>query len=102
MPDSRTPATELETLNAVLASVGESPVDALGVDFVDAVIASNLLLEESRAAQTEGWHFNTENVYASTPTTRAASHRSKHGSAQQRAREGSPLTHGLYRPVSAR
>jgi len=60
MPDSRTPATELETVNAVLASVGESPVDALGVDFVDAVIASNLLLEES------------------------------------------PLTHGLYWPVSAR
>ena len=41
MPEFLTPTTELEAVNAILASVGESPVDALDGEFVDAEIASN-------------------------------------------------------------
>jgi hypothetical protein len=68
MPEFLTPTTELEAVNAILASVGESPVDALDGEFVDAEIARNLLTEESRAAQTGGWTFNTEDNYPLTPT----------------------------------
>ena len=43
MPEFLTPTTELEAVNAILASVGESPVDALDGEFVDAEIARGLL-----------------------------------------------------------
>jgi hypothetical protein len=61
------PTTELEAVNAILGSVGESPVNALDGDFVDAELAKSLLDAEGRAAQTEGWTFNTELEYPLTP-----------------------------------
>jgi hypothetical protein len=67
MPEFLTPTTELEAVNAILASVGESPVDALDGEFVDAEIARNLLTQESRATQTEGYTFNTEADYPLSP-----------------------------------
>ena len=35
MPEFLTPTTELEAVNAILASVGESPVDAIDGEFLD-------------------------------------------------------------------
>lgn len=65
--DFLTPTTELEAVNAILRSVGESPVNALDGDFVDAEIARNILTEESRAVQSRSWNFNTELAYPLNP-----------------------------------
>jgi hypothetical protein len=65
--DFITPTTELEAVNAILRSVGESPVNALNGDFVDAEIGRNILTEESRAVQSQSWNFNTELAYPLTP-----------------------------------
>jgi hypothetical protein len=52
--------TELEAVNAILASVGESPVSSLNGLFVDADLAHKLLIQDMRALQTHGWSWNTE------------------------------------------
>lgn len=64
-----TPTTELEAVNAILASVGESPVQSLDGDFVDAELAQNLLTQVSRQVQVQGWSFNTEYDFPLTPKT---------------------------------
>ena len=54
------PTTTLEAINSLLMGIGEAPVnreDNPGV--LDAVLAKSVLLEESRAVQAAGWHFNT-------------------------------------------
>lgn len=61
------PTTELEAVNAILASVGESPVTSLDGDFVDAELAQNLLTQVSRQTQAHGWSFNTEEEYPLAP-----------------------------------
>ncbi len=56
-----TPTTELEAVNEMLGTIGESPVMTIednGV--VDASIAYQILTSVSRAIQSTGWHFNTE------------------------------------------
>jgi hypothetical protein len=55
------PSTELEAVNFMLATIGESPVNTLednGV--VDAVLARQFLTMTSRRTQAKGWHWNTE------------------------------------------
>jgi hypothetical protein len=52
--------TELEAVNAILASVGESPVVDFSGEFVDAELARNLLRQDMRALQLKGWHWNTD------------------------------------------
>jgi len=52
--------TELDAVNAMLASVGESPVSSISGDFVDASVAQQLLTQESRRTQLHGWTFNTD------------------------------------------
>lgn len=52
--------TELEAVNAILASVGESPIVSLDTTFLDAELARDLLRQTLRSTQTKGWHFNTE------------------------------------------
>tara|TARA_B100000378_G_scaffold72490_2_gene55893 strand:- start:17051 stop:17665 length:615 start_codon:yes stop_codon:yes gene_type:complete len=55
--------TELESINIMLAAVGESPVNNLTEGFtlpVDAQQALSILNEQSRMIQSEGWSFNTE------------------------------------------
>jgi len=53
--------TELESINIMLAAVGESPVNNLtGTLPVDAQQALSILNEQSRMIQSEGWSFNTE------------------------------------------
>lgn len=56
-----TPTTELEAVNAMLATIGESPVNTLvNLSADDAIVAHDTLIEITRAVLTEGWHFNTE------------------------------------------
>ncbi len=53
--------TELEAINIMLAAIGEAPVNSLlGTLPVDVKIAQNLLTEQSKSVQSEGWSFNTE------------------------------------------
>lgn len=62
-----TPTTELEAINAILASIGEAPVNEITDAFVDAQLAQNLLRQESRAAQSTGFIFNTDPEVVLTP-----------------------------------
>ena len=53
--------TELEAVNVLLTTIGESPVSTLsGNQVVDVAIAQQVLLEVSREVQSMGWHFNTD------------------------------------------
>jgi len=55
------PATELNAVNEMLASIGQAPVNSIVTNVSpDAVIAMNALRAASRDIQEEGWHFNTE------------------------------------------
>jgi hypothetical protein len=62
-----TPTTELEAVNACLASIGEAPVTQVEASFVDAELAQNLLRSVSRAEQTKGFTFNTEKAMILSP-----------------------------------
>lgn len=62
-----TPTTELEAVNAILASIGEAPVESLDGSFTDAELAQDLLRQESRGVQVQGFTFNTERQVTLTP-----------------------------------
>ena len=66
---SYAPTTELEAVNEMLTSIGNSPLSSLEdiSDILDAVIAQQTLHDVSREIQSEGWHFNTEQCYTLTP-----------------------------------
>lgn len=60
--------TELEAVNTMLMSIGESPVNTLdNPGVVDAVLAKSTLDEVNREVQSRGWHFNTERNYKLVP-----------------------------------
>ena len=64
------PTTELEAINTMLSTIGESPVNAVeDTGNVDVVIARQILQTASREVQARGWHFNTEKNYTITPDT---------------------------------
>ena len=53
--------TKIESINIMMAAIGESPVNTLtGVLPVDAQLAMDTLHEQSKMVQSEGWSFNTE------------------------------------------
>ena len=53
--------TELESVNIMLAAIGESPINSLtGTLPVDARLAQSTLTETNKDVQSEGWSFNTE------------------------------------------
>jgi hypothetical protein len=53
--------TELESVNIMLAAIGESPINSLsGTLPVDARLAQSTLSEVNKDVQSEGWSFNTE------------------------------------------
>jgi len=53
--------TELESVNIMLAAIGESPINSLtGTLPVDARLAQSTLAEVNKEVQSEGWSFNTE------------------------------------------
>jgi len=55
-----TRTTELEAVNTILSTIGESPINSLtGTLPVDANIAQNVLDEICREVQSAGWHWNT-------------------------------------------
>ena len=56
-----TATTELEAVNTMLRTIGESPINKLtGALPVDALMAQETLKEVNKDVQSEGWHFNTE------------------------------------------
>ena len=62
------PTTELEAINTMLSTIGESPVNMVeDTGNVDVVIARQILQTASREVQARGWHFNTEINYTITP-----------------------------------
>lgn len=64
MPDIYTTTTDLEAVNSMLATVGETPINTLSGSLTANVqIAVDLLKKTSRQVQLEGWHFNTEEDY---------------------------------------
>lgn len=70
MADYETPTTELEAVNAMLHSIGESPVVTIDDDVdplpVDVDIAVRVLRSVNREVQTRGWAFNVEEGYPLT------------------------------------
>lgn len=66
-----TRTTELDAVNVMLGTIGESPINSLEASsgVADAVIARQILSEVAVQVQEEGWHFNTETGFTMTPTT---------------------------------
>ena len=65
------PTTELEAINTMLSTIGESPVNMVeDTGNVDVVIARQILQSVSREVQARGWHFNTEKNYTITPDSK--------------------------------
>lgn len=56
---AHTPVTELEAINAMLASVGDAPVNSLTANYVNLDLARQTLHNVNRSVQGEGWWFNT-------------------------------------------
>ena len=53
-------STELESVNVILSTIGESPLNSLSGSLpVDGTVAKNVLSEVAREVQSAGWHFNT-------------------------------------------
>ena len=62
------PTTELDAVNAMLASIGESLIDNFDNQFADAAVARDLLTQELRAVQNAQWTFNTELNWTLNPS----------------------------------
>jgi len=63
-----TPITELDAINMMLMSIGQSPVntvDSTGIK--DVAIAQLILHNTSRSVQSEGWAFNSDYALTLTP-----------------------------------
>ena len=59
-------STELDAVNSILMSVGESSVNTLTVQSPEVTIAQSTLRQVCREVQAEGWKFNTEQQYPIT------------------------------------
>lgn len=64
------PLTELDSVNIMLSTIGESPVSSLSQDesTVDVALARQILREVTVDIQQEGWQFNTETAWLLQPT----------------------------------
>jgi hypothetical protein len=62
--------TDLDAVNIMLATIGESPINSLeaATGVVDAVTAKSILAEVAVQVQEEGWHFNTDYESVLTPS----------------------------------
>ena len=56
-------STELDAVNSILMSGGETPVNTLTVQSPEVAIAQKTLRQVCREIQAEGWSYNTENEY---------------------------------------
>lgn len=62
--------TELEAVNAMLAIIGEAPVNTLeDTGLLDAAMARQLLTDTSREVQSRGWSFNIDLGFELVPTS---------------------------------
>lgn len=61
------PTTELEAVNIMLSSIGETPVNSLREATHDVSVAYNTLAESSKAIQLDGYQWNTEDDYPLVP-----------------------------------
>ncbi len=61
--------TELEAVNEMLRSIGETAVQGLGSGQQDAEQANTVLHEVSRRIQAQGWHCNTKRGFSLTRNT---------------------------------
>lgn len=63
--------SELDAVNIMLGTIGESPISSLDAStgVADAVIARQVLSEVAVQVQEEGWHFNVEENFVLTPST---------------------------------
>lgn len=60
--------TELTAVNAMLATVGEAPINSLNdLGVIDAITARSTLHEVTREICVEGWDFNTDENYPLIP-----------------------------------
>jgi hypothetical protein len=63
-----TPMTELDAVNELLMSIGQSPVNTLNVTGIKDVSLAKLRLSAvTRRVLTRGWNFNTDTDYPLTP-----------------------------------
>lgn len=53
-------STELDAINTMLTTIGESPVNSISASTADTRIAQLILQEVDRATQIKGWNWNTE------------------------------------------
>lgn len=62
--------SELDAVNIMLGTIGESPISSLdaATGVADAVIARQILNEVSIQVQEQGWYFNTEKNFELIPT----------------------------------
>lgn len=64
--------TELSSVNSMLGTIGEAPVNTLeNTGLVDVTIARTALAEVQRAVLIEGWAFNTDEDYPLYPSAAA-------------------------------
>ncbi len=59
--------SQLEAVNTLLATIGESPVNTLNSGLVEASDAEQTLANVSREVQAKGWSFNTDLTFKLTP-----------------------------------
>ena len=62
--------TELDAVNIMLSTIGESPVSSLSAEqsTVDVALSRQILREVAIQVQETGWHFNTEIKWQLSPT----------------------------------
>lgn len=61
--------SELEAVNQMLAVTGDSPVQTLEDDYLQAKLCQQVLARVSRKVQTEGWWFNEEEDVVLAPNS---------------------------------
>lgn len=69
MADFIVPADELDAINEMLESIGQTPVSSLEAPIGDVSIALGMLRRATRSCQLHGWDFNTDDPYTLTPET---------------------------------
>lgn len=63
--------SELDAVNIMLGTIGESPISSLSAStgVADAVIARQILSEVAIQVQEEGWHFNVDTNFILIPSS---------------------------------
>ncbi len=71
MPRAHSRMTELDAVNHMLMTIGESPITVLGSSsgVPDAEAAERILFDTQRVVLEQGWHWNTEKQILLTPNT---------------------------------